>query len=155
MSVASSQVPPLVRDMHHQDIDVVSRIEQQSYGFPWSAGIFRDCILAGYRCLALEQEGEVRAYAILSIAAGEAHILNICVAPAFRRRGYALTLLMRLIQDARRQRVKTVFLEVRPSNLAAIKLYKSIGFSTVGRRRDYYKAANGAREDALVLSLTL
>lgn len=155
MSAASEQLRPVVRRMHHLDIAAVSKIERQSYGFPWSDGIFRDCILAGYVCLALEQEGELRAYAILSIAAGEAHILNICVAPAFRRRGYALCLLMELIQEATRQRVVTIFLEVRPSNLAAAKLYKSIGFTCVGRRGDYYKAAHGLREDALVLSLTL
>ncbi|MEL7297163.1 MAG: ribosomal protein S18-alanine N-acetyltransferase [Pseudomonadota bacterium] len=155
MSAASDQLQPLVRRMHHQDIQAVSRIESQSYDFPWSIGIFRDCILAGYVCLVVEQEGELRGYAILSVAAGEAHVLNICIAPAFRRRGYALSLLLRLISEARRQRVKTMFLEVRPSNLAATNLYKSIGFSSVGLRRDYYKAAGGTREDALVLSLAL
>ncbi|MFK8051952.1 MAG: ribosomal protein S18-alanine N-acetyltransferase [Woeseiaceae bacterium] len=155
MSAASDQLLPIVRTMNHEDIAAVSRIEQHSYGFPWGEGIFRDCVLAGYTCLALEQDNELRGYAILSVAAGEAHILNICIAPAFRRRGYALCLLMRLIQEARRQRVETIFLEVRPSNLAAINLYKSIGFSSIGRRRDYYKARDGAREDALVLSLAL
>ncbi|MEN7341601.1 MAG: ribosomal protein S18-alanine N-acetyltransferase [Pseudomonadota bacterium] len=155
MSAASDRLLPIVRRMTHRDIDAVSAIEHQSYDFPWSSGIFRDCILAGYVCIALEQEAELRGYAILSVAAGEAHILNICVAPAFRRRGYAAALLMKLIREARRQRVSTMFLEVRPSNLAATNLYRGLGFTAVGRRKDYYKAVGGTREDALVLSLAL
>ena len=155
MSAASDFLPPVIRPMTHADIETVGQIEAQSYGFPWSVGIFRDCILAGYQCLTLEQDGEIRAYAILSIAAGEAHILNICVAPAFRRHGYGLRLLLRLIDQCRRERVRQVFLEVRPSNLAAVRLYRGVGFTTVGLRRDYYKAPNNTREDALVLSLTI
>ncbi len=155
MSAASEFVTPIVRSMTHDDLDDVSRIEKQSYGFPWSAGIFRDCLLAGYQCKVLEQDDELRAYGILSVAAGEAHILNICVAPAFRRRGYGLVVLQGLIEGARNARVKRVFLEVRPSNLAATRMYKGLGFSTVGRRHAYYKAPDNEREDALVLALTL
>jgi ribosomal-protein-alanine N-acetyltransferase len=105
--------------------------------------------------MVLEQGGELRAYGILSVAAGEAHILNVCVAPAFRRRGYGLVILHGLIDIARRSQVRRIFLEVRPSNLAATSMYKGLGFTTVGRRRDYYKAPNNTREDALVLALTL
>ncbi|MEM1440679.1 MAG: GNAT family N-acetyltransferase, partial [Pseudomonadota bacterium] len=79
----------------------------------------------------------------------------VCVAPAFRRRGSGLALLQHLISEARKARVKRMFLEVRPSNLAAINMYKGIGFATIGRRRDYYRAADNRREDALVLALTL
>ncbi|MEL6869862.1 MAG: ribosomal protein S18-alanine N-acetyltransferase [Pseudomonadota bacterium] len=141
--------------MTHDDLNAVSHIEQDSYGFPWSSGIFRDCLLAGYHCMVLESQREIRAYGILSVAAGEAHILNICVATAFRRQGYGVQLLHKLIDRARLARVKRVFLEVRPSNLAAVNMYKGLGFSTVGRRVDYYKAKNDRREDALVLALTL
>ena len=155
MSAASDILTPIVRPMTHDDIDAVSRIEEQSYGYPWSTGIFRDCLLAGYLCLVIEQSGEVRGYGILSVAAGEAHVLNVCVAPAFRRRGSGLALLQRLIAEARDARVKRMFLEVRPSNLAAINMYKGMGFATIGRRRDYYRAGGDRREDALVLALTL
>ena len=146
MSAASDILTPIVRPMTHDDIDAVSRIEEQSYGYPWSTGIFRDCLLAGYLCLVIEQSGEVRGYGILSVAAGEAHVLNVCV---------GLALLQRLIAEARDARVKRMFLEVRPSNLAAINMYKGMGFATIGRRRDYYRAGGDRREDALVLALTL
>lgn len=155
MSAASNILVPVVRPMTHEDIEAVAGIEQQSYGYPWSTGIFRDCLLAGYHCIVIEQGGELRGYGILSVAAGEAHVLNVCVAPAFRRRGYGLALLKRLIDEARGARVKRMYLEVRPSNLAAVNMYKGIGFETIGRRRDYYRAADDRREDALVLGLTL
>lgn len=155
MSAASDVMAPSVRPMTHEDLEAVGRIEQQSYDYPWSTGIFRDCLLAGYLCLVIEQGGELRGYGILSVAAGEAHVLNVCVAPAFRRRGSGLVLLQHLITEARKARVKRMFLEVRPSNLAAINMYKGIGFATIGRRRDYYRAADNRREDALVLALTL
>ena len=155
MSAASNILVPVVRPMTHEDLEAVAAIEQQSYDYPWSSGIFRDCLLAGYHCIVIEQGGELRGYGILSVAAGEAHVLNVCVAPAFRRRGYGLALLQRLIGEARDARVKRMYLEVRPSNLAAINMYKGIGFATIGRRRDYYRAADDRREDALVLALTL
>ncbi|MEL6368102.1 MAG: ribosomal protein S18-alanine N-acetyltransferase [Pseudomonadota bacterium] len=141
--------------MRHEDVEQVAQIENQSYQFPWSIGIFRDCLLAGYQCLTVEQQGEVRAYGILSMAAGEAHVLNLCVAPAFRRQGYGVMLLNEMIQVARDARIRRIFLEVRPSNLAATRMYHAVGFTTIGRRNNYYKADNNGREDALVLSLTL
>ncbi|MEL6301017.1 MAG: ribosomal protein S18-alanine N-acetyltransferase [Pseudomonadota bacterium] len=141
--------------MRHEDVEQVAQIENQSYQFPWSIGIFRDCLLAGYQCLTVVQQGEVRAYGILSMAAGEAHVLNVCVAPAFRRQGYGVMLLNEMIQVARDARIRRIFLEVRPSNLAATSMYHALGFTTIGRRSNYYKADNNGREDALVLSLTL
>ena len=141
--------------MRHEDVEQVAQIENQSYHFPWSIGIFRDCLLAGYQCLTVEQQGEVRAYGILSMAAGEAHVLNVCVAPAFRRQGYGVMLLNEMIQIARDARIRRIFLEVRPSNLAATSMYHALGFATIGRRSNYYKADNNGREDALVLSLML
>lgn len=155
MSVAGRTFELNVRRMTHDDIDAVSQIERQSYNFPWSSGIFRDCLLAGYHCMVLDSDREIRAYGILSIAAGEAHVLNVCVAAAFRRQGYGVSLLHALIDQARKSRVKRIFLEVRPSNLSATSMYKKLGFTTVGRRVNYYKAANDTREDALVLALAL
>ncbi len=73
-----------IRSMNHEDLSIVSDIERQSYEFPWSHGVFRDCVLAGYQCVVLERDDEVVGYSILSIAAGEAHILNICIHPTYR-----------------------------------------------------------------------
>ena len=155
MSAADVALPLHVRTMTHEDVDAVTRIENHSYDYPWSPGIFRDCLLAGYQCAVLEHAGEVRAYAILSMAAGEAHLLNLCVAPAFRRQGYGVALLNYLIEVARAARIRRMYLEVRPSNLAATNMYHGLGFTTIGRRSNYYKAAGQTREDALVLSMVL
>ena len=140
----------LIRNMTHEDLAPVSNIERQSYEFPWSHGVFRDCLLAGYQCSVLERNGDVAGYSILSIAAGEAHILNICVHPDFRSMGYGEKLLDDLLFRARSSSVREVFLEVRPSNEHALALYKKKDFHKVADRPAYYQASKG-REDASVL----
>lgn len=139
-----------LRDMRPDDLAEVSAIERRSYEFPWSHGVFRDCLLAGYQCVVLEREGAVAGYAILSVAAGEAHILNICVAPAYRSMGYGERLLDDVLLKARTAAVREIFLEVRPSNTNALALYRKKGFHKIAKRPAYYQAADG-REDADVL----
>jgi ribosomal-protein-alanine N-acetyltransferase len=90
----------------------------------------------------------------MSVGAGEAHILNLCVAEAFRCHGVGKRLLSSLVERAAAAGMGAAFLEVRPSNTAAIRLYLSMGFEHVGSRRGYYQAAGG-REDAAVLKLAL
>lgn len=148
------EVPVHVRDMTHYDLALVSDIERRSYDFPWSHGVFRDCLLAGYNCLVLDRGGFVVGYAILSVAAGEAHILNLCVDPAFRGLGYGERLLDDMIYRAREADVQAMFLEVRPSNANALKLYQKKGFFRIAKRPAYYQSKSG-REDADVLSLNL
>jgi len=140
--------------MRHEDLANVSDIERRSYDFPWSHGIFRDCLLAGYQCVVLDREGDVAGYGILSIAAGEAHILNICVDPAYRSLGYGERLLDDMLFRARTSAVAQIFLEVRPSNEHALALYKKKGFHKVAKRPAYYQAHDG-REDADVLAKKL
>lgn len=144
----------LIRDMHFGDVAEVAALEVRSYAFPWSEGIFRDCLRAGYCCFVAESGGRCIAYAIMSTGAGEAHILNICVAEPFRRHGIGSGLLEHLLEFAKGLGVLDVFLEVRPSNNVAIRLYQSRGFSQIGVRRGYYQAAGG-REDAVVLRKAL
>lgn len=148
------EVPVRTRSMLHDDLVAVSDIERRSYDFPWSHGVFRDCLLAGYTCIVLEREGQVVGYAILSVAAGEAHVLNLCVDPDFRGLGYGDRLLDEILLRARNASVREVFLEVRPSNVNALALYRKKGFRQVASRRAYYQAKDG-REDAAVLSLIL
>lgn len=136
------------------DLKTVTRIEHTAYEYPWSLGIFRDCMLAGYYSLALDVNGVTTGYGIMSVAAGEAHILNLCVHPSSQRMGYGRQLLDALLDRARQCEVRKVFLEVRPSNQAALSLYYSIGFVQIGIRAAYYHAAHG-REDAIVLALAL
>ena len=143
-----------IRTMRHEDLAMVSDIERRSYDFPWSHGIFRDCLLAGYQCVVLERDGEIAGYGILSVAAGEAHILNLCVDPTYRSHGYGERLLDEILFRARTALVREIFLEVRPSNLNALALYKKKGFHLVANRPEYYQA-HGGREDACVLAKKL
>ena len=143
-----------IRDMTHDDLSMVSDIERRSYEFPWSHGVFRDCLLAGYRNVALVSEDRVVGYGVLSIAAGEAHILNICVDPELRSHGYGEKLLDELLFRARAASVREIFLEVRPSNERAIQLYLKKGFHQVANRPAYYQANEG-REDAAVFAKKL
>ena len=139
-----------VRDMTHDDLAMVSDIERRSYEFPWSHGVFRDCLLAGYQNIVLVREEAVAGYGVLSVAAGEAHILNLCVDPSYRSLGYGEKILDEMLFRARSTSVRQVFLEVRPSNERALALYRKKGFHQVANRPAYYQAHDG-REDAAVL----
>lgn len=145
-----ASAPTSIREMHHADLAMVSDIERRSYEFPWSHGVFRDCLLAGYQCTVLVREDRVVGYAILSVAAGEAHILNLCIDPAYRSLGYGERLLDELLYRARAASVREIFLEVRPSNETANALYRKKGFHKIAARPAYYQARDG-REDAAVL----
>jgi ribosomal-protein-alanine N-acetyltransferase len=138
------------RAMTPDDLAQVSDIERRSYDYPWSHGVFRDCLLAGYTCMVLQRDDAIVGYCILSVAAGEAHILNLCVDPNFRKLGYGQALLEEVLERAARAEVREVFLEVRPSNLAALALYRKKGFRQIAARPSYYQASSG-REDAATL----
>ena len=150
MIAAVQDLPLLIRSMRPSDVPAVAAIEKATYEFPWSPGIFRDCLLAGYLNLVLDRESEVVGYAVMSVAAGEAHLLNICVTEALRRQGIGARLLRYLLRQARIANAERMFLEVRPSNRPALQLYRKMGFRAVGVRKAYYKAAGG-KEDAVVL----
>jgi len=147
-------VPELIRPMRDADVADVVAIERASYQFPWSEGIFRDCLRVGYTCRVATMGKQVAGYGVMSVGAGEAHILNLCIAEASRCHGLGRRLLALLIERAAAAGMKEAFLEVRPSNTAAIRLYLAHGFEQVGMRRGYYQAAGG-REDAAVLRLGL
>ena len=142
------------RAMAPSDVPSVGAIERSSYAFPWSEGIFRDCLRVGYLCRVAEIEGGIVAYGVVAMGAGESHILNLCVRGDLRGRGVGRQMLMLLLERARQAGMAETFLEVRPSNLLAIALYQSVGFVQVGLRKGYYQAVEG-REDALVLKLEL
>ena len=140
--------------MMPDDVPRVMQIETASYTFPWSDGIFRDCLRVGYICVIAEIDDVVVGYAIMSTGAGEAHVLNLCIGEAWRHHGLGGQLLAHLLEFARALGMFEAFLEVRPSNTSAIRLYQSCGFSQIGMRRGYYQAIGG-REDAVVLRKTL
>jgi ribosomal-protein-alanine N-acetyltransferase len=144
----------VVRAMHADDLAQISEMENLSYEFPWSVGIFRDCLKAGHPCWVLSVDAVIVGYGILSMGAGEAHVLNICIAPDRRGQGLGRHLLGRLLDIARWNGAERIFLEVRPSNPLARTLYQSVGFSEIGVRPKYYPARDG-REDAIVMVLEL
>lgn len=144
----------LFRPMSMVDIPAVAVVERASYLFPWSEGVFRDCVRVGYLCRVVESADEIVGYGIMSFGAGEAHILNVCIRNDERGTGLGRRLMSFLLDRAREEYMQEVFLEVRPSNAVAIRLYETIGFVRIGVRKSYYQATGG-REDALVYKLDL
>lgn len=145
---------PVLRAMRREDLPQVTAIEAEAYEFCWTPGIFADCLKAGHGCWVLADGEEIIGYGVLSTGAGEAHVLNVCVAPWHQNRGHGRRLLRRLVDLARWHGVERVFLEVRPSNRSALHLYDSEGFHEIGRRPNYYPARKG-REDAIVMAYQL
>ena len=140
--------------MQPSDLKSVAAVERAAYDYPWSLGIFRDCLLAGYFSVVLDVAECVTGYGIMSIAAAEAHLLNLCVHPSSQRVGYGRCLLNAMLGKAHDADVDKIFLEVRPSNHGALRLYRSAGFEQIGIRPAYYQAEYG-REDAVILAAAL
>jgi ribosomal-protein-alanine N-acetyltransferase len=153
MSAVLKDLPELQR-MRKDDLAQVMAIEKAIYTHPWSQGNFADSLRAGYECRTWRLHGELIGYFVLMAAAGEAHLLNLSIAEPHQRRGHGGALLAEAASLARKLGAKNVFLEVRPSNRAAQRLYTRFGFRKVAVRKGYYPAHAG-REDALVLTLAL
>jgi ribosomal-protein-alanine N-acetyltransferase len=144
-----------MRLMDTGDLPSVLAIEVANYEFPWPEDIFKDCLRTmTYTNWVLEApEDIIVGYCIISVAAGESHIMNLSVSPEFQHHGAGRKMLEHMIAYAR-SRAECIFLEVRPSNPRALELYKKNGFHEIGLRKAYYPAANG-REDAIMLELEL
>ena len=140
-----------IRLMQEEDLALVLAVEESAYDFPWNESIFKDCLHVGYCCWVLEYDGRLVAHGVMTIAAGESHILNICVHADYQAMGLGRRLLEHLLNLALERDVNMTFLEVRPSNFSAIKLYLDMGFDEIGTRRNYYPAKMG-REDALIFA---
>jgi len=142
------------RPMQYDDVAAVLEIEKLIYTHPWTEGIFNDCIRVGYNCWVYEECDQVQAYGLVSVAANEAHILNLCVHPSSQGQGLGKRMLYKLIQLAEEQEANSIFLEVRISNQVAQNLYEQEGFNRLGVRKAYYPSNEG-REDALVFAKAL
>jgi len=140
--------------MREGDLEEVLAIERAVYEHPWSRGNFADSLRSGYACRTWRLGRELLGYFVLAVGAGEAHLLNLSIAGAWQRRGQGTALLAEAIRVAREGDGRRIFLEVRPSNGGAQRLYERHGFQCIATRRGYYPARYG-REDALVLSLDL
>jgi ribosomal-protein-alanine N-acetyltransferase len=143
-----------IRPMREADLSAVVASEEAAYTHPWTPGIFTDCLKVGYHCLVGTLGGRIIAHAVMSVAVGEAHVLNLCVHPEWQGRGHGRRLLEHLLQMTMARRVKHMFLEVRASNEAAQALYLAMGFNEIAQRPGYYPAPAG-RETALVYARTL
>lgn len=141
-----------VRVLKLTDLPRILPIENAAFDFPWSEAIFRDCFNSDYTGLAIECGDEFLGYGMLSVVAGEAHILNVVVSSTQRGLGLGKKLVKRLIDQARWHRVERVFLEVRESNTVARNLYAGLGFLEIGLRKAYYPGRQ-VRENAVVMSL--
>jgi len=147
------------RAMREEDLDAVMRVETRAYAFAWTRAIFRDCLSSSYHCLIMYKVGDadqehIIGHSVLSAAAGEAHLLNVCVCRDSQGQGYGRKLVQHMLDLARSLTVEVIFLEVRPSNRAAVELYDSLGFNEIGLRKNYYPAHLG-HEDAKVFALQL
>ncbi len=155
MSVAVSELPARIREATGQDFAAICEIENAVYEFPWTEGIFRDCVNAGYLCMVYENAHELFGYGVMSFVDGECHILNVGIDVSYQGAGWGRSLMTRLLELAQKKRCRVVFLEVRISNKRAISLYHDLGFNEVAVRKNYYPATGEKRENALVLAKTL
>jgi ribosomal-protein-alanine N-acetyltransferase len=141
--------------MTKADLDEVFAVEKRVYPHPWSRGNFVDSIDAGYHAWVLRDHGELAGYFLLMAAVDEAHLLNVSVAESRQRQGLGLYLLDKVAACARGLGAESILLEVRPTNLRALQVYQRYGFAEIGRRKAYYPAHNGQREDAIVMRFIL
>ncbi len=144
-----------LREMDYADIGSVMRIERSIYPYPWTAGNFSDSLDSGYLCTVAELHGAMAGYAVMMMSPFEAHLLTIGIARDFQRQGWGSALLRAMLDAAREAGAERVLLEVRPTNLPALALYRKNGFGQIGLRRGYYPADNDRREDAIVMECIL
>lgn len=142
------------RKMQLDDVPAILQIEESIYTHPWSEGIFNDCIRVGYSSWVYTENNVIYAYGLVSVAADEAHILNLCVSLQKQGQGLGKQMLHKLMQIAEEHGADSIFLEVRVSNIIAQNLYEQEGFNRIGMRKAYYPSCEG-RENALVYAKAL
>ncbi len=147
-------ISQFIRKMTEFDLEPVMSIENQAYDFPWTTGIMSDCLRVGYHCFVYEVDCEIRGYLIFSTVLDEVHLLNVCIDQHYQNKGYGFAFLNWLKNHVREMGSKTLYLEVRASNAAAIHLYETMGFNELGVRPNYYPAKNG-KEDAQLYACEL
>ena len=152
-----AQASPLLRPMVVADVDEVLAIEQSVFPHPWTRGNFMDSLSSGYDAWVLRDagHGQLAGYFLLMYAVDEAHLLDVAVSGERHGTGLGRYLLERIAARARGMGMSSVLLEVRPSNLRALQVYERYGYTQIGRRKGYYPAHEGQREDAIVMRYAL
>jgi ribosomal-protein-alanine acetyltransferase len=142
----------IIGPMRTRDVPEVAAIERDAFRSPWPSKAFQDELrhpeIARCTVARAESKGPVAGYACCWVVDDELMINNVAVAAHARRHGAGRALMMHALREGAREGCRTAWLEVRPSNAAAIALYESLGFQVVGRRRRYY---SDTQEDALVM----
>lgn len=141
------------RPMQAEDLDAVLAIEQRAFSHPWSHKLYTDA-LTRYQCWIMERGAQHIGHAVMQYIVDEAHLLNIVIGVEQQSQGYGRQLLEFVLEQAEQQGSKECYLELRQSNHAAYALYEQLGFNEIGRRNNYYPAAQG-QEDAIVMACTL
>ena len=154
-SVSAGAPEARLEPMTTARLDAVMAIEQRAYSHPWSRGNFSDSMAAGYQLQCLVGGADVLGYFVAMAGYREVHLLNITVAPAHQRQGWARVMLDALAIWSRGQQAEWLWLEVRAGNTRAQQIYEHCGFAPVGLRKGYYPAGQGQREDAVVMNLRL
>jgi [ribosomal protein S18]-alanine N-acetyltransferase len=142
---------PLLADR----LEEVLRVENRAYALPWSRTNFLDALHSGYQAQMLVAQGTLLGYFVAMKGVDEVHLLNITVTPEFQGQGWSRMLLDALALWSRGDGAQWLWLEVRVGNARAIQVYEAHGYRRVGLRKGYYPAAQGQREDAIVMSLRL
>ena len=152
----SAQLDQLVtfKPMTMDDLDAIMQIEPTIYSHPWTRGNFSDSLKSGYSAWIMLQGKTLIGYALMMMVLDEAHLLNLSVAKPYQKQGFGRIMLEKMLTVAKQYHAANMFLEVRASNLAAIRLYESVGFNEMSIRRNYYPAKQG-REDAVLMGLAL
>lgn len=143
-----------VRPMCEADLQQIATLEREIYPFPWTWRNFADSLNAGYSCWIYHYAENIIGYVIIMVTGDEGHLLNLSIARSWQGQGWGRKLLTHVLDTVRGYHVASLFLEVRPSNQIARRLYETAGFNEIGLRRSYYPAENG-REDAIVMALQL
>lgn len=142
--------------MQAEDLPAVLEIENAVYPHPWSRANFLDSLYGGHEAWVLRDDKRaLLGYFLIMLIVDEAHLLNISVRGDLHGRGIGRLLLGKVAQMAREKGMVSILLEVRPSNVRAIRLYERFGFEQIGRRKAYYPAADNTREDAVVMRFCL
>jgi len=156
MNARTELASDVLRPLMVATLDGVMALEEAVYPFPWTRGNFLDSLASGYTAWTLNRvEGDLVGYCVAMFGADEMHLLNITVAPAWRRRGHARRLFDEIVAVCRQRPADRLWLEVRESNRTAREVYRRLGFVAAGMRRGYYPAPAGTREDAIVMTLDL
>jgi [ribosomal protein S18]-alanine N-acetyltransferase len=157
MSTMPAQAALALRPMVVADIDEVYALEQRVFPHPWSRGNFVDSLASGYDAWVLREPGEgpLAGYFLLMYAVDEAHLLDVAVCGERQGSGLGRYLLDRIAARARAMGMASILLEVRPSNERALQVYERYGYAQIGRRKGYYPAHEGKREDAIVMRFVL